>query len=186
MIEFPLRRCVAASPSNGNDLDEVFDAGKVASIARIEPRGMRVSGSRDQQIHHTRSRLTARSDISDSKLPVAGGHRIVDGQRSKLVLRSVTWTLDKLRIRGGTGLSCIHRPCRPTRSADYCNTGANCTEHVDLPLSSTGRNKRNVNTVLTRVIRKHEIDRMNAALAAPNREYLLLRRQLTYGDAPMG
>jgi len=49
-----------------------------------------------------------------------------------------------------------------------------------------GVNKRNVDTVLNRVIQQHEIDRMNAALAAANSENLLLRRQLTYGDGPTG
>jgi uncharacterized protein (DUF1499 family) len=49
-----------------------------------------------------------------------------------------------------------------------------------------GVNKRNVDTVLNRVIQQYEIDRMNAALAAANSENLLLRRQLTYGDGPTG
>ncbi len=49
----------------------MFDAGKFAGVARVEPGGMCVSGSCDQQIHHTRSRLTAGSHNGGSKLPVA-------------------------------------------------------------------------------------------------------------------
>jgi len=68
----------------------VLDADEVARIARVKPRGMGVRGSRDQQIHPTSSRLPARNRNRNrsSKLAVAGGHRIVDGQRREPALKA--------------------------------------------------------------------------------------------------
>jgi hypothetical protein len=65
----------------------VLDAGKVALVARIEPRGMGVRRNRDHKIHHARARLTARSRDRGRELPVAGGHRIVDRKRREPALK---------------------------------------------------------------------------------------------------
>lgn len=71
--------------SYGDDLDEVFDTGKVAWVARVEPRSVGVCGGRDQKIHHPGSRLTAGRNRG-GELSVAGRHRIVYRQRGEPAL----------------------------------------------------------------------------------------------------
>ena len=91
--ERPRTGCRSA---NGDDLDGVLDAGKVALVARVEPRGMGARRSRDQKIHHARFMLTPCSRDRDRWLPGAGGYRIFDRKR-----REPTLTSDKLTINRG-------------------------------------------------------------------------------------
>jgi hypothetical protein len=54
----------AGDPSltDGDEFDEVLEPAGVGRVARLEPRGVRVSGRRDQEVHHPAPRLAAGVD----------------------------------------------------------------------------------------------------------------------------
>jgi len=80
------RRSLAGASSDGSDVDEVLDSGKVGRVARIQACRMGVRCSSDQEVHHARSRLATRRRDRCCKLAVAGRDFLVDGKRVESAL----------------------------------------------------------------------------------------------------
>lgn len=65
----------------------MIQSDEVVRIARVEHRVVRVSRSRDQEIHHSPTRLTTRVDDGSSEPAIAGGHPLIEGQRVEAALQ---------------------------------------------------------------------------------------------------